>query len=289
MADLINKKIISSLFPKRIQNSHKYTNGKILNVAGASIYPGAAYLSSISPLKIGAGFVALACVKSIIHSIVTMSPEITFIPLNEDESGCIDSNNEINDLISFNVISIGCGITTNLSTEKFIIDLLSKINERQRVIIDADGLNILSVQKNEISLKNVIITPHEKELARLLNVSVAEVHDNREKYARIMSQTHECITVLKGKNTIITDGVKMYINTTGNSALAKAGTGDVLTGIISGLLAQKLKPLDAAIVGVYIHGLAGDIASSVLSEYSVMASDVINYLPYAIKKIIVDE
>ena len=110
-----------------------------------------------------------------------------------------------------------------------------------------------------------------------------------EKYARIMSQTHECITVLKGKNTIVTDGEKIYINTTGNSALAKAGTGDVLTGIISGLLAQKLKPIDAAIVGVYIHGFAGDIASSVLSEYSVMASDVINYLPFAIKKIIAEE
>lgn len=289
MVDLINKKIVTTLLPKRVQNAHKYTNGKILNVSGARKYPGAAYLSSISALKIGAGFVALACVESIINTIVSMAPEITFIPLNEDENGSINSNNVIDDLISFNVISIGCGITTSINTEKFVLKLLSELNERQNVIIDADGLNILSVQKTELSLKNMIITPHEKELSRLLNVSVAEVHDNREKYARIMSQTHECITVLKGPNTIVTNGDKIFVNTTGNSALAKAGTGDVLTGIIAGLLAQKVTPLNAALLGVYIHGLAGDIASSVLSEYSVMASDVINYLPYAIKKVYTDE
>lgn len=289
MVNSINKKLVSSIFPKRIQNSNKYTYGKILNIAGSLKYPGAAFLSSYAALKTGAGYVSLACVESIINTIVSMAPELTYVPLLQDKTGCIDKDNSIKDLISYNVISMGCGITTNENVKKFIIDVLMQVNERQKLIIDADALNIVSQLKGEIPLKNTIVTPHAKELSRLLNVSVAEINNNREKYARIMSQTHECITVLKGSNTIVTDGEKIYVNETGNSALAKAGTGDVLTGIIAALLAQKVTSLDAAIIGVYIHGLAGDIASSCLSEYSVMASDVIEYLPYAIKKVISEE
>ena len=136
------------------------------------------------------------------------------------------------------------------------------------------------------SIKNSIFTPHPKELSRLLNVSLEEILNNREKYARITSQKFDCITVLKGKDTIVTDGDEIYVNTTGNSALAKAGSGDVLTGIISGLLSQHVSCLNAAIIGVYLHGLAGDLASEDLSVYSVLASDVIDYIPFAIKEIL---
>ena len=218
-----------------------------------------------------------------------MAPEITYISLNSSSTGCIDSNNKIKDLSTYNVISLGCGITTNDTTKNFILNLLPQISERQRLVIDADGINIIAMNKSDIYLKNAIITPHPKELSRLLNVSVAEINDNREKYARITSQTYECITVLKGNQTIVTNGEKIYINQSGNSALAKAGTGDVLTGIIAGLSAQKLSPLDAALAGVFIHGLAGDIASSDMTEYSVLASDVIDYIPFALREIITVE
>lgn len=289
MANNINKKFISTLLPKRTQNSNKSTYGRILNIAGSAFYPGAAYLSSVSALRIGAGYVSLACIPQLINVISSMAPEITYLPLNSSSIGCIDSNNNIKDLSSYNVISLGCGITTNESTKKFILELISLINERQRLIIDADGINIIAMNKSNIYLKNAIITPHPKELSRLLNVSVAEINDNREKYARITSQTYECITVLKGNQTIVTNGEKIYINQSGNSALAKAGTGDVLTGIIAGLAAQKLSPLDAALAGVFIHGLSGDIASSDMTEYSVLASDVIEYIPFALKEIITEE
>ena len=119
-----------------------------------------------------------------------------------------------------------------------------------------------------------------------MNVKLEEVVDNREKYARITSQTYECITLLKGHNTLITDGEKMYVNPTGNSALAKAGTGDVLTGVIAGFTAQRMSGFDAAIAGAYVHGLAGELASNDLTEYSVLASDVIEYLPFALNQVL---
>ena len=289
MVNSISKKLVSSIIPERQENSNKSTFGRVLNIAGSSFYPGAAFLSSISALKTGCGYVSLACIKSLIPVIASMVPEITYIPLKENRLGSIDSDNEIKQLLTFNVVSLGCGITTNDSTKSFILNLLPKISDRQKLIIDADGINILAMHKGEINLKDAVITPHPKELSRLLNVSVAEINDNREKYARITSQTYECITVLKGKNTIVTNGDKIYINQTGNSALAKAGTGDVLTGIIAGLLAQKVSSLNAAGAGVYLHGLAGDIASKDLSEYSVMASNIIDYIPFAIRETTIKE
>lgn len=289
MANYINKKSILGLLPDRPEESNKGTFGKILNIAGSRKYTGAAYLSSRAALKIGAGYVALASPRSIEQIIATMLPEVTFIPLDETATGSICEKNSIDDLYTYNVISIGCGITTNEETRKFTFNIINELNINQKVIIDADGINILANHKGEISLKNAIITPHPKELSRLLNVPVEEIVTNREKYARITSQTYECITVLKGHNSIVTNGEKILVNKTGSSALAKAGTGDVLTGIIAGLLAQNMKPFDAAILGTYLHGLSGDYAQNDLTKYSVLASDVISYLPYAIKEVLTEE
>ena len=156
-------------------------------------------------------------------------------------------------------------------------------------MIDADAINNIAGYSGDLSLKNAVITPHPKELSRLLKVNLEDILENREKYARIASQKYECITVLKGKNTIVTDGDEIFINTTGNSALAKAGSGDVLTGIISGLLSQHMTLFDSAKLGVYLHGLSGDIASEDLTQYSVLASDVIDYIPLAYNYILSEE
>ena len=247
------------------------------------------FLSSISALKVGAGYVSLACPTEIVPVIASMAPELTFVHLKSDNNGIISSENTIDNLYSYNVVSMGCGITANDEVKKFVFYILNNLNKAQKVVIDADGINLLSNHKGEISLKNMVITPHPRELSRLLNVSVEEIVENREKYARITSQTYECITVLKGHNSIVTNGEKIFINQSGSSALAKAGTGDVLTGIIAGLLAQKLSPLDAAIIGTYLHGLAGDIAAADLTKYSVLASDVIDYLPFALKMVLSEE
>lgn len=289
MVDKIDAKLVSTFLPERNENANKGTFGKVLNIAGSSLYSGAAFLSSKSALRIGAGFLALACPSEIIPRIAPALPEITYIPLKSNSIGSISSDNKIIDLHNFDVVSVGCGLTTNEDTQAFLISLLKEVSDRQKLIIDADAINILALHRNELSLKNAIITPHPKELARLLNVSLAEVNDNREKYARITSQTYECITVLKGHNTIVTDGDKIYVNSTGNSALAKAGTGDVLTGMISGLLSQKVQPYQATMLAVYLHGLAGDIASIDYTQYSVLASDVIEYIPFAISELIENE
>ncbi len=289
MVKVINKKLVFGKLPQRPEDSNKGTFGRVLNVAGSANYSGAAYLSSVAALKIGAGYLRLACPDVIIPVIASMTPEITFEPLTSTKNGVIASDNKIKDLFSYDVISIGCGISTDEETRDFLFSFLNELNARQKVVIDADGINILAGHKGEISLKNIVITPHPKELSRLLNVSMEEIIDNREKYARITSQTFECITVLKGHKTIVTDGEKIFINSSGNSALAKAGSGDVLTGFISGLLAQKMLPIDAAVLGVFLHGLAGDIASEDFTKYSVFASDIIDYLPFAIKELIADD
>ncbi|HIS87980.1 TPA: NAD(P)H-hydrate dehydratase [Candidatus Avigastranaerophilus faecigallinarum] len=289
MVKLIDKKLVFGKLPKRIEESNKATFGRVLNISGSKPYIGAALLSSISALKVGAGYVSLACPTEIVPVIASMAPELTFVHLKSDNNGIISSENTIDNLYSYNVVSMGCGITANDEVKKFVFYILNNLNKAQKVVIDADGINLLSNHKGEISLKNMVITPHPRELSRLLNVSVEEIVENREKYARITSQTYECITVLKGHNSIVTNGEKIFINQSGSSALAKAGTGDVLTGIIAGLLAQKLSPLDAAIIGTYLHGLAGDIAAADLTKYSVLASDVIDYLPFALKMVLSEE
>jgi len=289
MVKIIDNKLVYGKLPLRPEESHKNTFGKILNISGSRNYIGAAYLSSFSALKVGSGYITLACPDSIVPIIAPMAPEITFMPLKSTDDGTISSENSVKDLYTYNVVSIGCGITTCDSTRNFVFNLINQLNKTQKLVIDADGINVLANHKGEISLKNSVITPHPRELSRLLNVSVEEILENREKYARITSQTFECITVLKGHNSIVTNGEKIFYNSTGSSALAKAGTGDVLTGIIAGLLAQKLSPLDSAILGTYLHGLSGDIAAQDLTKYSVMASDVIDYLPFAIKEIISEE
>lgn len=289
MAEKIDSKLVFQFLPERSDDSNKGTFGKILNIAGSRFFSGAAFLSSKSALRIGAGFVSLACPDEIISRIAPALPEITYIPLKTNFEGSISAENTISDLYNYDVISVGCGLTTSEDTQKFLISFLKQIKDRQKLIVDADGLNILALHRNELSLKNAIITPHPKELSRLLNISLAEVNDNREKYARITSQTYECITVLKGHNTIVTNGDKIYLNTTGNSALAKPGTGDVLTGMIAGLLSQKVPAYQAAMLGVYLHGLAGNIASEDYTKYSVLASDVIEYIPFAITELLDSE
>lgn len=284
----ITKNLVFGRMPQRPEDSHKYTFGRILNIAGSLKYIGAAYLSSMAALKSGAGYLTLACPDEIVNPIASMAPEITYKRL-KSKDGAISSDNDLGDLTQYNVISVGCGVTTTDETINLVFNLLKRRSYMQNLVLDADGINILASKKEIISLKNTVITPHSKELSRLLGVSTDEINENREKYARITSQTYECITVLKGHNSIVTDGNSVFINTSGSSALAKAGSGDVLTGIISGLLAQKLSPFDSAILGTYLHGLSGDIASRDLTKYCVMATDIIDYLPFAIKQIISEE
>ena len=276
------------LMPKRVQNSNKATFGKVLNIAGSKYYQGAAYLSSISAMLIGAGYSTLACPDCIINNIASLSPNLTFFPLRSFNGESIAADNAkliLEKTEEYDVISLGCGISTTSSTLEFVGTFLEKYKGEKPLVIDADGLNSIVVLEIKKLPQNTLITPHPKELARLLGDENVDINSDREFYAKEAVKKFGVTVLLKGQNTVITDGNELYINKTGNSALAKAGTGDVLTGIISGLIAQKLSIIEAATLGAFIHGITGELASKKLTEYSTLASDLLEFIPEAIKKI----
>ncbi len=263
--------------PIREENSNKGTFGKILNVSGSKYMTGAAVLSSLAALRCGAGYIEVASDEEVLRAVSFHIPEAVLAKIDK-----------ISDILkTATVLLIGCG----LSTEKNSVDLFFNtisLSKNIPTVIDADGLNIVAKESlyNRVKLpENVILTPHPKEAARLLNCELNEVLNDTLSAAKKISTMYKCITVLKTHKTIVTDGNdKLYINTTGNSALAKAGSGDVLAGMIAGLMAQKMNLFDAAVLGVYLHGLAGDLAKNDLSAYGVLATDTIRYIPLAIKK-----
>lgn len=263
--------------PERIENSNKGTYGKILNVSGSEYMTGAAILSSISALKVGAGYVELASHPNTLKAASYIAPEIVLAPVEK-----------ISQLIpQSTILTIGCGLSqSNEAVEIFINTIKLAKKHNIKTVIDADGLNILS--KNHIDIpKESILTPHPKEASRLLDTSLENVLSNMELAAKEITDKYNCITVLKSHRTIVTNqNHTIYKNTSGNSALAKAGSGDVLAGMISGLLAQNMDTFDAACLGVYLHGLSGDIAKNDLTAYGVLASDTIRYIPLAIKEYI---
>lgn len=264
--------------PKRSENSNKGTFGKVLNISGSEYMTGAGFLSSVSALKVGAGYVELASCERALNVVATLAPEVVLAPLSK-----------IPELISnATVLLIGCGLSTSDTAKRIVKTVLPA---QIPTVVDADGLNILAESpeilhsaKND-KIKNLIFTPHPKEASRLLNCELEDVLNDMENSAKKICEKYNCITVLKSHNTIVSDGNKIYKNTTGNSALAKAGSGDVLAGIIAGLLAQKMTPFDASSLGVYIHGLAGDLAKNDLTAYGVLASDTVRYIPNALKKL----
>lgn len=260
--------------PEREQFSNKATFGKVLNVAGSEYYTGAAYLSSMSALKVGCGYVALSSSPKVINTIALKTSDIVFIHITDVKKA----------IKNYDVISIGCGLSTDVSVSILFKSLLeSLVDYEGRVVLDADGLNLLSKMKNVVLPKDLIITPHPKEASRLLDVEVEEVLNNPMNCAKSLTEKYDCTTVLKLHSTVVCskDG-EIYINETGNSALAKAGSGDVLTGMISGLCAQKMTSFEASKLAVYLHGRTGEIASNMLTEYSVLASDLLKYIPMAI-------
>ena len=268
--DLSNLKL-----PKREQFSNKSTFGKVLNIAGSEFYTGAAYLSSIAALKVGCGYITLSSSPKVLNTIAYKSSDIVFLPFENIKK-------KIND---YNAISIGCGLSTELGVSilfKSTLETLSKIETP--VIIDADGLNLLSKMKEVPDLpKNLILTPHPKEASRLLGVETEKIVNKPIMYAKKISKKYGCTTVLKLHSTVVSSNTtEVSVNETGNSALAKAGSGDVLTGMITGLCAQGMDCFEAARLGVYLHGRTGEIASDMLSEYSVLASDLLKYIPIAI-------
>ena len=262
--------------PERFEISNKASYGRVLNIAGSDYMPGAAYLSSVSALKIGCGYCFLCSTERVINAVAAQTQNVVFVPLKDLE----------NHLNNADVVELGCGLSQDEQAVEIFNRTILNVSKDIPFIVDADGLNILSMNNNNFlkrGFKNVIFTPHPKEASRLLECSLNDVLNNFEDSAIEISKKYNCVTVLKSHRTIVVSpDSKSYKNTTGNNSMAKAGSGDVLAGMISGLAAQGLNLFEAASLGVYLHGLCGDFAKEKLTEYSVMAEDLISYIPNAI-------
>lgn len=285
---------VKNLLPKRPEISHKGTFGSVLNIAGSGYYSGAAYFSSVSALKVGCGKSTLASVQSVLNAVSSLCPDVILFPLQQTKENTASAKalNQITKKIpNYQAVSIGCGLSTNRNTELLFEGLIKCLNKTDTpVVIDADGLNILAIlnkiKKAQLP-QNTILTPHPLEIARLLDMNVESVLEEPDKWVKKCSEKFNCVTVLKLHETLIADNKdNFYKNNTGNSALSHAGSGDVLCGMITGFLAQGLSCFDAACLAVYLHGRAAQIASEQLTEYSVLASNLVNFIPFAIKSIL---
>ncbi len=278
---------IPRLKPRAI-DGHKGDYGKICIIAGSVGMSGAAALAGRAALRAGAGLVRVATPISSLPIVASIEPSFTTIALPEDGAGRISAMAMHavleaagqNDSVAFGP---GIGISGALRS------ILEKLLDQQnlRLVIDADGLNNLAGIRNwPARLKaKLILTPHPGEMIRLWSGLLREeLPADRQEQALQMAQRTNAVIVLKGAGTVVTDGEKVYINKTGNPGMATAGSGDVLTGIITALLGQGLSDFDAAVLGVYIHGLAGDIAAEKIGQVSLMATDIIVSLPEAFLK-----
>lgn len=262
--------------PVRAENSHKGTFGRVLNISGSDYMPGAAILSSLAALKTGCGYVFLCSTERVINAAAAQTQNIVFVPLNELE---VQLNHA-------DILLIGCGLSISGEAEEIFEQTFANPHQIPTVI-DADGLNLLSKKQDTTLPLQTILTPHPKEAARLLDTELNDVLNNMEASAKEISKKYNCVTVLKSHRTLVCSKEgEIYQNTTGCSAMAKAGSGDVLAGMIAGLLAQKCEPFYAAKLGVYLHGLCGDIAKNDLTEYGVMAHDLIRYISYSVKTLL---
>jgi ADP-dependent NAD(P)H-hydrate dehydratase / NAD(P)H-hydrate epimerase len=277
--NLVDLDLIKPLLKKRNKFDHKGKFGNGILVAGSSGKMGAAILSAKAALKSGIGLIT--CYIPQKGSLVMQGylPEAMVV---SDKSETRFSGIDLPD--NYSAAGVGPGLGVHQETQDALHNLLMK--NSKPIVLDADALNIISLNKEWFSLlnENSVITPHLKEFERLAGSST-------DGYARLkkqiaLSEKYKCVIVLKGANTSITDQKgKVWFNSTGNPGMATAGSGDVLTGIILSLLAQGYKPFNAAITGVYLHGLAGDIATEKLCQESIIASDIIDGISSAYNRI----
>ncbi len=274
--------------PARAADAHKGDFGRVCIIAGSVGMAGAAALAGRSALRAGAGLVRVATPKSVLPTVAAIEPCFTTIPLAEDSAGRISAK-AINTILwaveENDALAFGPGVSVSGQLQS-ILEILLK-QQGLRLLIDADGLNNLSKIKDwptELNAK-LILTPHPGEMKRLWSRFFREqLPADRIEQATQLAQKTRAIVVLKGAQTVVADGRKVYVNQTGNPGMATAGAGDVLTGVTIALMGQGLDNFDAAVLGVYIHGLAGDIAAEKTGQVSLIATDIIEALGTAFMK-----
>ncbi len=277
---------ILSFIPYRPPDGNKGTFGQVLVIAGARGFSGAAAMAAQATLKVGAGLVRLAAPRGIIDALEAKLLEVVKIPLEQTAAETISpaALKTLRPILKTSeAIVIGPGITTHPETAQFVSDILPKTSAP--LIIDADAINIIAQDRSLLKKIKVpfILTPHPGELARLIDMTPRAINRQRVDLAMEYAKKFGCVMVLKGAPTVIADPAgKTFVNPTGNSGLASAGSGDVLVGMIAGFLGQAQSPINAAVTAVFLHGLCADLAMKESNEYSVTASDLIDMTPGAI-------
>jgi ADP-dependent NAD(P)H-hydrate dehydratase len=273
--------------PPRAPDSHKGTYGHVLLVGGSRGMSGAISLAGMAALRSGAGLVTVATPDACLDVVAGFEASYMTAPLACDDEGRLTeaAHRRIVELAA-KCTSIGCGPGMQLTED--IGSLVGRlyVELAQPMVVDADALNALSTQPDLFSRHAGprIVTPHPGEFARLVGIEKLNPAE-REERAKDLAIRGNLIVVLKGHKTIVTDGHDLYVNITGNPGMATGGCGDVLTGIITALAGQHLSPFAAAQLGVYVHGLAGDLAAHELGETSLIASDLLRYLSAAFQRV----
>ena len=272
---------------KRSPDTNKGDFGHVFILAGSRCTPGAASLCANAAMRAGAGLVTLGFPKSLHLAFASKLTEVMMLPLPETK-GVSLSEGALKEVEIFlkkvDCLLIGPGLSQDISTQRLIRSVLSKV--LLPLVIDADGLNALAGHLDILSkLKNeVILTPHPKEFFRLTGISVQACQRNRKKVAKDFALRYNMTLVLKGNKTVVASAKgAIYINSTGNPGMATAGSGDVLSGMIAAFLAQGFDSFESARLAVYLHGLAGDLAAKDKTQTGLIASDLIEYLPCALK------
>ena len=271
------------VLPIRTEDAHKGDFGRVLVVAGSRGMSGAACLAGTAALRGGAGLVTVAVPEGILPIVATYEPSYLTLALPEDSNGRIRTGAmaRLNEALSAqSAVAIGPGLGQSAG----LLDLVGELYSSSPLplVVDADALNLLAKRPYLLTRPEDgaprILTPHPGEFARLTGLDATAIQQDRQRHAIEFAQQHRVVLLLKGRETIITDGVRLAINTTGNSGLATGGSGDVLTGLIAALLGQGMAPLEAAHLGAHLHGIAGDLAAEELSKPGLIASDLLHFL-----------
>jgi NAD(P)H-hydrate epimerase len=268
--------------PPRQPEAHKGDFGSVLVVGGSRGMAGAAALAGMAALRGGAGLVRLAVSEAILDTVAGIEPSYMTVPLPADAEGRIASaafDRIVQAAEKATVLACGPGLGRSFDLDQLVLRLYQEI--QKPMVVDADALNVLAAEPETLTEAGGprVLTPHPGEFARLVGRKL-EAPARAEAAVQLAARSN-IVVVLKGHHTLVTDGRRQALNTTGNPGMATGGSGDVLTGLVAALIAQHLEPFDAARLGVYLHGLAGDLAAEQMGQVSLAARDLIDYLPKA--------
>lgn len=285
----LNLKEIKSKFKPRNPLSNKGNFGKVLEICGSKRMPGAAVLCAKGVLRSGAGLLQIAFPEAAYGAIAPNVTEALMLPLESNDKGFLEKSatHTLMKAVDWaDVIVMGCGLGVTDDTVRIACDVIRK--SEVPIVLDADGINIVSQNISILRTARapIIITPHPGEMSRLTGIGVDEIQKNRLQTVRKFAFEKNVTVVLKGSNTVVgtPDERCVYVNTTGNAGMACGGSGDLLAGLIAGFLAQKMSCKDAAVCGVFVHGMAGDLASQEKSVMSSLPSDTAEMIPSVLLK-----